>query len=158
MAIDYEAVINLLVQRKKISKKQQAEYLEDQDALTADLQNGKDALSLGWDCESPGSSGGHWITLWQGLYFVGSSDFEDEGPFETLEEALKLEMFQGPTPNPSLRSEVLSLAELLRLGTRFVSEEEEEEEGGGGGEAEIYINDVRYVLQDDELVRSDEEA
>lgn len=144
MAIDYEAFRETLLSRNKITAERHAEYLEDEDALPNDISEGKNVLSLGWDGNAPGCSGAIWVKEWMGFYFCSSSDYDDEGPFQSLDEALEMEWFSTDTSNPELDSDVLPLEQLLGIGRGLVSEEMNE----------IYINGSLYHLEGGELVKS----
>ncbi len=144
--IDYDALFKLLVQRKKLSKKKYDAYLEDEHALKDDLSAGKTILKFSWDDGS--YSGGHCVIQWKGLYFIDACEMGYTGPFETLEEVLGHEVFSYPIEYPVLKSDVLSLDQLLSVACRIVSAEV-----SGTG---IYVNGTRYVLQDEELVPRDE--
>jgi hypothetical protein len=102
---------------------------------------GRTVFSLGWDGDFPGGSGAAYVTEWKGLYFVTSSDFDDEGPFSSLEDALKLEYFSGPTPKPELSSSVLSKAKLKEMAHSLVTNEGNR----------VTINDERFVLRNGKL-------
>ncbi|MFM1769023.1 MAG: hypothetical protein RJA22_1552 [Verrucomicrobiota bacterium] len=143
MAIDYEAFRETLRAQKKITAKKNAEYLQDEDALINDLSDAETVFSLCWDSNRPGGSGAIWINEFKGFYFCTSSDYDPEGPFESLDDALACEWFHTPTPNPEITCQKLPLNELLAIASSLVSEEGEE----------VYINSERYVLEEDELVR-----
>jgi len=146
MGIDYNTLGKTLFQKKKITVKKHAEYLEDEDALPNDVAAAETILSLGWDGNAPGCSGAIWVNRWKGLYFCTSSDYDPEGPFESLDEALGMEWFYTATSNPEINSEALPLKKLLGIGRRLVSEDGDE----------IYINGTRYVLKADTLVKPKE--
>jgi hypothetical protein len=143
MAIDYEALRETLWAQKKITEKKYAEYRDNEDALHEDLSDAKTVFALGWDGNFPGNSGAIWVEEFKGLYFCTSTDFDSEGPFQSLDGALDCEFFHTSTPNPSITSDKLPLKRLLSIGAGLVSEEGEE----------ISINSDRYVLEGDELVR-----
>ena len=64
-------------------------------------RKGKVVFKLEWDGMAPGASGSSCVVRWEGWYFMLSSDFEDEGPFETFENAMGCETFHfGGTPSP----------------------------------------------------------
>ena len=143
MAIDHTALSQHLLSQAKITEARHAQYLGDHEALTDDLcLQGETVLSLRWDGNAPGYSGEVRLSKWNDLFFLLSSDFEPEGPFESLDQALRLECFQVPVPNPELASPVLPLPALLEIGSRLVAEE-------AGG---ISINGVRHTLQAGHLV------
>ena len=105
-------------------------------------------LSLGWDGDFPGMSGAVWISELEGVYIVRPSDYDDEGPFGSLDEALESECFSTTTANPELDSDVIPLAELLKIAEGVVDWE---------NDGEIWINSVKYVVKDDDLVEAESE-
>ena len=105
-------------------------------------QQGNHVFCLGWDSNHPGGSGANYVNEWNGLYFITSSDYDPEGPFSSLEEALDSDCFGGPTSQPELSSSVLSETELKEIALRYVSEEGDE----------VRINDERFVLRNGALL------
>ena len=103
----------------------------------------KVVLTLAWDGNFPGNSGAIWVCRWKGLYFVSSSDYDPEGPFSSLEEALGLECFHIETSNPELTSTVLPLSKLQQLARPLLGE---------NGDA-IMINGTPFVFRGERLVR-----
>lgn len=142
MTIDYEQLIHDPRVLKKISKEKLAEYLEDEDALPNDVESGTTVLSLGWDSNGPGGSGAIWITCWEDLYFCSSSDYDSEGPFDSLDEALQVDWFSNGTSSPELASEVLPLAQLKNIALGLLE---------GDGE-QACINGDSYISEDGKLV------
>jgi hypothetical protein len=108
-------------------------------------EQGNSVFCLGWDGNYPGGSGANYITEWNGLYFITSSDYDPEGPFDSLEEALESDCFGGPTSQPELWSTVLSESELKQIALRYVSEEGDE----------VCINDERFVLRNGALLATE---
>jgi hypothetical protein len=98
--------------------------------------HGKQVLCLAWDGLIPGSAGAVWVTEYAGLYLVTSSDYEPEGPFATLGDALLCDLFMVTTSNPELSSATLTTEELLRIGSGVV----DYEDGGT-----IWINGEAFV-------------
>lgn len=123
MTIDYEELLSSPTLRSRISRDTYARYIENVDELADDVADGKTVLSLGWEVENFGHSGAHWIKRWHGLYFCSSSDYDDEGPFETLAEALEVYWFQEPIPHPSVDCTELPFDDLLKLAHQLVAEE-----------------------------------
>ena len=70
-------------------------------------------------------SGVVWIKCCGGVYVIGSSDYDDLGPFSSLEEALQEEYFNIVTANPELHSEILPKKKLLEIAGRIVDWENE---------------------------------
>lgn len=61
-------------------------------------------------------SGAIWISELGGIYIVTSSDYDDEGPFESLDEAInQSDQFGVVTANPELDSDVLTLQRLKKI-------------------------------------------
>ena len=80
---------------------------------------------------------------WQGLYFVSSSDSDNEGPFTSLEDALDREYFSGPTSNPSIDCRVLKKARLMEIAHSRVGEDCEG----------MMINGKWFVLRNGKLIK-----
>lgn len=145
MTIDPTALGQRLLSEGKITATRHAEYLGDPEAPTDELcLQGETVLSLRWDGDAPGYSGEIRLARWKDLYFLLSSDFDPEGPFESLDAALALECFHTPVPNPELASQALPLPTLLEIASRLVTEEG----------APITINAVRHTLRAGKLVAS----
>ena len=101
-------------------------------------------LSLGWDGESPGASGGVYLCGYkEGPFIIYSSDFDDIGPFDTLDEALEEECFCTETPNPELSCDDLPIEKLLEIARRVI---------GWHEGSEIWINGEKYAVSGDALV------
>jgi hypothetical protein len=115
-------------------------------AYEAYRANLSEVLCLGWDGNRPGGSGALYVGELEGVYLVSSSDYDDAGPFESLDEALELEYFQIRTPNPELDASEIPLERLLEIARDVV----DWEEGG-----EIRINEERYVVQGNDLVKAE---
>ncbi len=147
MATDYAAVFTRIERRGLLDAERIADLRRDEDLLP-DLiaDEAKLVLTLEWDGDFPGSSGANYLSEWNGLYFFSSSDYDDEGPFDTVKEALEeLEYFNlACTPKPELSSEILSLDRLLEIGRDLVNDEGDE----------VYINDTLFVLAHGQLVES----
>jgi hypothetical protein len=142
MAIDYTAVLKNERIRALLGKEKIADAQEDEGSLSYLVdEEGKNVLCLGWDGGGPGSAGAHYITEWNGLYFFFSSDLEEEGPFDRIEDALELECFHFPTAEPELSSDVLPMERLLGLGRELVQDDEP-----------ISINGENFVLNQGKLV------
>lgn len=98
--------------------------------------HGKQVLCLAWDGLIPGSAGAVWVTEYAGLYLVTSSDYEPEGPFATLDDALLCDLFMVTTSNPELSSTVLTTEKLLRIASGVV-----DNDNGGT----IWINGEEFI-------------
>ena len=72
-------------------------------------------LTLAWDGDGPAHSGFVEIIAWRDMFFMRSSDYEPEGPFDELSEALDLDQFSNPSPKPALVSKELPLEALLKV-------------------------------------------
>lgn len=146
MAIDYEALLNNPRLQKILGPHQLTEARKDEDFLPNLIcERAEPVLSLDWDGGAPGCSGAVWIQRWRGFYFIKSSDYEPEGPFDSVDEALGHDAFSTTTYRPELNSETLPLKTLLEVGMGLINEEGDE----------IWINRERYVLTGGELVAGD---
>jgi hypothetical protein len=103
----------------------------------------KEILTLAWDGYAPGMSGTAWIICCGEVYVIGSSDYDDLGPFSSLEEALQEECFNIVTANPELESRVLPKKKLLGIARQIVDWE---------NEGTITINSKLYRVSGDKLV------
>lgn len=74
------------------------------------------------------------------MYFFTSSDFDDEGPYWSLEAALQNEHFATVTSQPGLYSDVIPLAHLMELALNLVDDGDE-----------IVINHQRFQRASDRL-------
>lgn len=140
MCIDYQALLKNPKVCRALGKDGVAEAGEDEDFLRNLIgEKGRTVLSLGWT----GSTGGaNWITEWGGLYFFSSSDYDEEGPFNSLKAAISDERFWMQTPEAELDSDVVPLPKLLEMGKALAGEEGNE----------VAINGKMYVLLKDNLV------
>lgn len=101
-------------------------------------------FTLAWDSSMPGTCGAIWINKWREIYFIDSSDFDRQGPFDTLDQALTTDILTGFSEGYSLWSKVIPLRELITLvESSYMS--------GIGGT--IQINDEIYELTDTGFVR-----
>jgi hypothetical protein len=103
----------------------------------------KEVLSLAWDGDAPGMSGSLSIMECEGVYIITSSDFDDLGPYSSLEDALSDDCFSIVTSSPELHSEVLPKKRLLEIAGQVVDWE-------NGGSVEI--NSKTYRTSGDKLV------
>ena len=144
MEFSYETLMEHPTFRERVGPELLARYAEDEMLLEEDFERSrKPVLGLEWDGGLCGG-GGLWVTEWLGLFFMSSSDFDSEGPFETLDDLLKLDWFHVAAYRPSLTSKSISVPELLAIALDLVGEE-------GDG---ILINGARYVLKKGKLVPS----
>jgi hypothetical protein len=149
MAIDYQAVLRSPQVRSSLSPGQLAEALEDEDNLHEMISyEGESVLSLGFDTGSVGTGAGvNWIEEWNGLFFFFSSDLDCEGPFETLDEAVALEVFHWPNSYASeLDSDRLPFKQLIKIARDVVIED---------GQS-ILINGNEYVFSEGKLEEIEE--
>ena len=63
------------------------------DAFNTYNECAETVLTLGWTGSSAGNSGAIWLHNCEGIYIITSSDFDDMGPFSSLEDALGARMF-----------------------------------------------------------------
>jgi hypothetical protein len=102
----------------------------------------KEVLILGRDGDAPGMSGVIWVKCCGGVYVIGSSDYDNLGPFSSLKEALQEEYFNTVTANPELHSEVLPKKKLLEIAGQIVDWE---------NEGTITINSESYKVSGNKL-------
>ena len=82
-----------------------------------------------------GGGGASWVDGFAGVYCFGSSDWEGQGPFDSLEEALNAsESFSMATHGASIDSDQLSKAALLRIASSICPDD-----------GSIYVNGTKYV-------------
>jgi hypothetical protein len=144
MIFSFEELMEHPTFRERVGLERLAQYADDEDLLEEDFEGSrKPVLSLEWD-GGPCGGGGLWVTEWLGLFFMSSSDLDPEGPFETLDDLLKLDWFHVAAHRPSLTSKSIPLPELLAIALELAGEE-------GDG---ILINGARYVLKKGKLVPS----
>lgn len=107
---------------------------------------GEISLTLGWDSDGPGGSGAVYINGYEaGPFRLSSSDFPEEGPFGTLEEALGADALSEANWNaPEVWSDQLSLEKLLEIAKQIMLFEE--------GEG-VRVNDEEYVVRAGTLVQ-----
>jgi hypothetical protein len=79
-------------------------------------------LTMSWDGGFPGTAGSSGLQEWHGIYFLTSSDFDDEGPYWSLDGALANEHFAFPTPAVELFSDVIPMERLMQIGLGLVDE------------------------------------
>jgi hypothetical protein len=140
MGIDYEVLLQNPKVRLALGRRRFMKAAQDADFFSDLLsKEGKPILSV------ENSDGANWISEWEQLYFVTSTEYEAEGPFVTLKEALSDERFSLQISEPEICSKVLPMAALLEIGKAVASE----------GEA-VFINGTRYVLRDGSLVEEEE--
>jgi hypothetical protein len=143
MSIDCERLLKHPRLRKALTKEMLSECEQEEGVLLDQIsEEAETVFTLGWDGDHPGGSGFIWVTKWNDFFFFGSSDYDDDGPYDSLEETLEDERFHVGTAEPSITSESLSLPELLRLASDLVSNE---------GDS-VIINDQGYTMTDGKLV------
>lgn len=111
------------------------------------MEDAKLVLTVAWDSSMPGTCGASWIREWRGLYFFDSSDVDSEGPFESLDDAMEVDLFMVFSDGLSLESDVIPLEELIDIAYgRF---------DGNEGDT-IQINDNTYELTQTGFVLQEE--
>ena len=104
-------------------------------------------VSLDWEDSTPmGGCGASWIDGFADVYWFGSSDWEGQGPFESISAALGASSsFDTATYGAWLRSEVVDDAQLLSIGASICPHD-----------GDIYINSTRYRHGEDGLEERDD--
>ena len=123
MAIDYDRLLHDPLFKKRVSKRQYDAYLAGERELSEDV-DARSVFTLCWDGGGMLGSGVLSVSEWKGFYFIGSTDFDSEGPFRSLDEALNHEYFKRQAPNPELRCNVLQSHQLFAFARRLVGEED----------------------------------
>ena len=124
-----------------MGKKSLAASEDDKEELLSSIinENETQVLSLEWDSMC---SGVNYITQCQGYYFFKSSDYEEEGPFLSLDEVLAMEQFNVETSdNPQLKSTVVPADVLFKMAKEIAGQE---------GNT-VTINGTNYVLVEGQL-------
>ena len=159
MAIDFEAVMASEVFQSKCSKvnlkKYRKEWTDNGEEFDFDWDQLENACQV--FCEEVGGdneddddegerytggisdgSGANSIWEWNGLYFFDSTDFEAEGPFDSLEEALsnsEISLSSGSQISCDCETDEEQKAMAERLIGR-------EDDG-----ADIWINGVKFIVE-----------
>jgi hypothetical protein len=141
---DGERLVNACLTGKALSP-DEAETLHEELCETYSFFAER-VVCLDWDSCSPmGSSGASWVDGFAGVYWFGSSDWEGQGPFDSVDGALSASSsFDMATYDASLRSDALGEADLLRMAASICPHD-----------GEIYVNGTAYRHGDDGLVAND---
>lgn len=117
-------------------------------ASEAFYRRSKRVVTLDWDSCSPmGGCGASWVDGYAGVYCFGSSDWEAQGPFDSVDGALcASSSFEMATYDASLQSDTLSEARLLSIGWSICPYD-----------GTIYVNGAAYRRGEDELVPADDD-
>lgn len=142
MPIDYDQLLHDPLFKKRVSKRQYDAYLAGESELCEDV-DARSVFALSWDGGGMLGSGVLSINEWKGFYFISSTDFDDEGPFSSLDEALNHEYLKGPVPNPELHCAELEPDQLFALARRLLREE---------GHPRVRINGKSHALKGDQWV------
>jgi hypothetical protein len=107
----------------------------------------EEALHFFWDGTTPLScSGSTWLHAVGDVCLCTSTDWEESGPYESIQEALRnADSFQTEANDPGLDSSRLSHKELLSLARRLCQEE-----------CRVHINGDEYGWKAGKLVPADE--
>jgi hypothetical protein len=141
MAIDYKALLDNPNVRLALGRRRFAKAAENNDYLLDIIsEEGRTLLTFS------NEEGGNFLSEWCGFYFVTSTEYEPNGPFESLDGALTEERFWLQIREPEIRSEIVPLPKLKAIGNAVASE----------GEA-VFINGTRYVLSGGKLVEEEED-
>lgn len=120
-AAAYDRLLNDPTFAQGLSPDRRSELLADPDLLFDAIRDeASSVLGMSWDGGSPGTGGSSDLKEWHGIYFLTSSDFEDQGPFSSLDEALAHEWFHFPTPRSQLFSDVVAMERLVEIGLGLV--------------------------------------
>ena len=158
MAIDFEAVMASEVFQSKCSKanleKYRKEWTDNDEEFDFDWDQLENACQV--FCEEVGGdnedddegerytggisdgSGANFIWEWNGLYFFDSTDFEAEGPFDSLEEALsnsEISVSSGSQINCDCETD----EERKAMAERLI--------GRADDGTDIWINGVKFIVQ-----------
>ena len=114
-----------------------------QDEICYEIYNNLWELDEAFTLEWAGDASGLIKVLgFEGFYFITSTDYDDEGPFGSLEEVLNHDYLCVTTSSPSISSETLSKNQLMQLAQQVVDWD---------NEGDIYINGEKYEDVGDEL-------
>ena len=144
MPIDFDKLLNEPRFRRRVSKRRLAQYERDESRQKIHDDYGDESemvLCLDWSGSFPGAAGASWIYEWKGFYFFSSSDYSPEGPFPSLDRALRVDSFNTSTAGGHLESETISDRKLWEIALGLVSSDGDE----------IRINDSRFVLEEGRL-------
>ena len=165
MAIDFEAVMASEVFQSKCSKvnleKYRKEWTDNGEEFDFDWDQLENACQV--FCEEVGGdneddddegerytggisdgSGANFIWEWNGLYFYDSTDFEAEGPFDSLEEALSNSEFSFSSGS-QISCDCETDEEQKAMAERLIGREDDG--------ADIWINGVKFMVQAGAVVK-----
>ena len=122
----------------------ESRIVDNEDEL-ADLisEEAESVLSVAWSPDEWGHAGVQNVSLWRKYYFFESSDVDEEGPFESLEQALEVEHLHVELPNPEISSEVVPLEQLKLIALEVL----------GQNGRKVVINDEVYQRKGNRLVK-----
>jgi hypothetical protein len=143
--LDHETAMNSHKQEQlllsRLTQTEQASSLDDEDfADNLITEEAQSVVTYEWDSQSPGGSGACCVNHWRGLYFVAGSDYESEGPFDSIQSAFGSEAFEALSGNLQFTytSRIVKRSQLLDLIARsFVGDE---------GDT-IRVNGAEYVYR-----------
>ena len=147
MAIDYDRLLHDPLLKERVSKRQYDAYLAGEKELCEDI-DACSVFTLSWDGGGMLGSGILSIGEWKRFYFITSTDFDDEGPFHSLEEALDHDYFTRSAPNPELRCDQLTTDQLFSAARYLVVDQNPQR---------VCINGKDYELIGDHWVTQEEE-
>ena len=86
-------------------------------ALETIVEQGEEALVHHWDSGGPGAGGGiECVYCYDGRFAVANSEFENEGPFGSLNEAIEqTDVLFITDASSRIECDTLSVTEILRL-------------------------------------------
>jgi hypothetical protein len=164
MAIDFEAVMASEVFQSKCSKanleKYRKEWTDNGEEFDFDwdqLENASQVFcqEVGGDNEEDDEgerytggisdgSGANFIWEWNGLYFYDSTDFEAEGPFDSLEEALSNSEFSFSSGS-QISCDCETDEEQKAMAERLIGKEDDG--------TDIWINGVKFIVEAGAVVK-----
>jgi hypothetical protein len=124
------------------------ELVDLEDYLRDSMANcdGVACLTLGWSGEGMAHSGIKVISKWIDYYIFTSSDHDDHGPFKKIEDALDLEYFwQEGVPGGELWFDDKEVPTEIAMNIAKAM--------CGNDEDTVSVNDILYVLKEDDLVK-----
>jgi hypothetical protein len=133
-------ILRAVVNRKPIPQDDFDVADETEDDLADQINTeGETVFDHDWDGGGMGASGGYSVHRWKGRFAVSSVDECENGPFDTLDDALAANaLLLVTSATTKIRCSLLSAAKLAKM---------LEFDDGIKGPFELYINDVLYTYR-----------